>query len=109
MLDGAFLGAGAGFSGTNLSRGAGGEFGVEPLGSVGARIRIDRGGRVGVGLRIGFVAATGLVAFVTGLLLEGSSDRCFASNSSTSLAAGAMDVSSFGGRSMMLELRVRGC
>lgn len=63
-------------------------------GRVGAWIRIDIEGRVGVGLSIGFVSATGRPLFSILPLGVVSTELCFASNSSTSLVVGGIDVSS---------------
>ena len=102
-------GAGAGLSGTKESRASVGELVAETSGRVGARMRMDIDGLVGVGLRMGFVDAIGLPSFPA-LLRAGvaSVDRCFDSKSSTSLAAGGIGVSSLTGESGVLRPGVCG-
>ena len=73
--------------------------GAGTYGWAGALIRSDADGRMGVGLRIGLAGIAGFAPSSDPLVEGEVAERCFSSRSSTSLAAGAMEVSSLAEKS----------
>lgn len=78
---GTLFGGWTGFTGSGITSDA----------SAGALIRIDSDGRIGMGLTI--LSNSGISVSSLKCFEEDSSDRCFASNSSTSLLVDGIDIS----------------